>query len=180
LALSERGAGMAFCGKCGTASVDGNSFCHNCGAALTIQPNSGASVKSVVAAAPAAERKFFEDRQVLVTNARCVISGKTFAMAGITSVGSYAEIPSRKGPIIVIIVGVIIGLLNLSSRNAIGALLIGAILLVIGVLWYKGIKNIYHVVIHSASGEVRPLRDYNPQYIHGIVQAVNDAIVYRN
>jgi hypothetical protein len=175
----DGGYSMAFCGKCGTAMVDGNSFCHSCGASSSTQPSSAVRTPGAAATAPALEKKFFEDQHVLVTNARCIIRGKTFAMSGITSVASYTEIRPRTGPIIMIIIGVLVVLGSLSSRDAIGGLFIGAVIIGLGVLWYKSIKNIYHVLIHSASGEARPLNDYNAQYINGIVQALNDAIVHR-
>jgi uncharacterized protein DUF6232 len=168
---------MAFCGKCGTAAVEGNLFCNSCGASLTAQPSSTTGTSGAIA--PAAEKKFLEDRRVLVTNARCVMEGKTFAMSGITSVAAYTESPSRGGPVIIILIGIVVALVSLSSRELLGGIFIGIVLIGIGVLWYKSIKDIYHVVIHSASGEARPIHDFNSQYINGIVQALNDAIIYR-
>src|SRR5262249_23571837 len=143
---------MAFCGKCGSAMVDGNPFCHSCGAALNAQQNP-ATPANPAAAAPAREKKFFEDQRVLVTNARCVMEGKTFAMNGITSVAAYTQVPSRKGPIILIIIGVIGLLGSLSSRDATAGIVGSVLAIALGILWYKSIKDIYHVVIHSASGE---------------------------
>lgn len=169
---------MAFCGKCGTATIEGNPFCQGCGAALNELPARTGQVKSA-AAAPAREKKFFEDQRVLVTNARCVMEGKTFAMNGITSVAAYTEVRSRKGPIIMIIFGVIALLGSFSSRDATVGVIGSVLVIGLGALWYKNIRDIYHVVIHSASGEARPIHDYNPQYIGSIVQALNDAIVHR-
>ena len=169
---------MAFCGKCGSATVEGHPFCQGCGAALNVRANSGTPT-AAAAAAPVREKKFFEDQRVLITNARCVMEGKTFAMNGITSVAAYTEIPSRKGPIILIILGVIGLFGSLSSRDA-AAGVIGSVLAIgLGILWYKTIKDIYHVIIHSASGEARPIHDYNSQYIVDIVQALNEAIIHR-
>ena len=169
---------MAFCGKCGSVIIEGNPFCQSCGAVQNVPPQSGVSV-ALAAAAPAREKKFFEDQRVLVTNARCVMEGKTFAMNGITSVAAYTQVPSRKGPIILIVLG-LIGLLgSLSSRDAAVGIIVSVLAIGLGILWYKNIKDIYHVVIHSASGEARPIHDYNSQYIGNIVQALNDAIVHR-
>lgn len=123
------------------------------------------------------ERQFFEDHNILVTNSRLVKGAETFAMSGITSVMSFTEVPSKKGPIILMVVG---GLMFLASiQSSLGVASFGAILVALGVWWLGRIKNVYHVRLMTASGERDALNSRDGAYIASIVQAINQAIIHR-
>lgn len=170
---------MAFCGQCGSAVAEGHAFCPGCGTRVGSQPV--ANSRAAVAAAPAVEKTFYQDEGVLITNSRCIVLGQTYAMSGITSVRSFMEIPPKGGPIFLTIVGVLFVLGSLPNLpGAVIPLLLGIGMIAGGIAWFKSKKNIYHVVVHSASGESRLIHSIDQAYINGIIAALNEAIVYRN
>jgi hypothetical protein len=100
------------------------------------------------------------------------VPGQTYAMAGITSV-NYMLIPAkRKLPIFIAIVGLLFLVGQIFT--------FGAILLIAGILWAVLLKTQYALALRSASGEVRAVVSTDCAYVSRIVQAVNEAIVYRN
>jgi len=140
--------------------------------------NASTSAGAAAAAKPARiETKFFEQGEVLVTNARLVKGGQTFAMAGVTSVRTAVEAPSKKGPAILIVIGIIFFLAGLAS--SVGVVIFGLILVAAGIWWLTTIKNIYHVILVSASGENKAISDNNQEYVGGIVTAINEALIHR-
>lgn len=129
------------------------------------------------------ETEFYSDsRGVRVTDKRVILEDKTYALANITSVATFAEQPSRRGPILFVAVGLIIifwGIASLTSAGAAAGFIFGGILAALGVIWYKGCKPIWHLKIASASGEQSPLHSTRESYITGIANAINAAIVHR-
>ena len=169
---------MSFCGQCGSAVAEGNSFCGSCGSRMSgIQ----ASTSSGAAAAPAPvpEKTFYQDPTVMVTNSRCIVAGQTYAMSGITSVRPFTEVPSKGGPILLMIVGAVFVMAGLAQSAAFGVLM-GIGLIVASVLWLRSKKDIYHVVVHSSSGESRLIHSTDRAYITSIISALNEAIVFRS
>ena len=120
------------------------------------------------------EKTFFNADGISVTNARVVIGGQTYAMSGITSVRSIEEKPSRKGPIILGIIGIIFMLIGEAATIVIG--LIG---IALAVFWFVSIKPTYHIGLVSASGESKALNSKDQAYISKIVNAINEAIIAR-
>jgi len=99
--------------------------------------------------------------------------GKTYAMSGVTSVKSWEKTPSRKGPIILIVIGV---LLLAAGKSAI----IGAVLFIGGgIAWWVSQKSEFSVMLTSASGEMQAYTSKDGAFVSKIVNAVNDAIVHR-
>ncbi len=119
------------------------------------------------------ERIFLEEGGVKVTSARFIVPAQTYAMSGITSVKSKVEPAKRGGPIIVGIVGLC------SLFTGVGGIVIGAILIVAAVLWWKAQKGEYHVLLHSSSGEAKALSSKDESFIGRVVVALNDSIVAR-
>jgi hypothetical protein len=118
----------------------------------------------------AEETVFFEEGNVKVTNARFLTFGKTHSMNGITSVTKYQITPSRKGPIIV----AVIGLLAFIFKWYIAVIILAA-----AVAWFISQKKKYSVQLSSASGDNEALTSTNEEYIDKVVAALNDAIVHR-
>ena len=169
---------MAFCGQCGSAITEGHSFCGACGTRVGAA-QSIASPRTAAAAAPAPERTFYQDTTVIVTNSRCIVAGQTYAMSGITSVRPFTEVPSKAGPVILTIIGALFLMGGLSQQAAFG-IVVGILMIVAGIAWFKSKKDIYHVVVHSASGESRLIHSTDQKYITNIIAALNEAIVYRS
>jgi hypothetical protein len=148
------------------------------------------------------ENVFYRDGSVLVTNARAVLGASTFAMANITSV-TAAVIPADRtlGIVISVFGGCLSGFCGLiflaslmlsfnssskfttsviSGNVLIGLfVLFGILILGVGIFLAIRAKPTYVVRIGSASGEtnVLPSKDYS--YISRVVNAMNQAIIYR-
>jgi hypothetical protein len=172
---------MAFCSGCGTAVEIGTSFCPSCGKGTSVNATGGAQA-AAARPAPVPERVFYDAGGVKVTNTRFMVSNQTYAMSGITSVTTIVESPSRKGPIIMILIGVLglIGTFTSQQQPPPGTFVFVVALIAIGVWWWTRKKSTYHIVLNSASGEQRRLfSDKNHQVIEDVVQALNEAIVHR-
>ncbi|MBI4719070.1 MAG: hypothetical protein HY763_14795 [Planctomycetes bacterium] len=110
-----------------------------------------------------AEQIIFEQGGTKVTSARVVIGPQTYALGGITSVQAREIPPSRKGPIILMIVGF-------------PFFFIGTI---IGIIWLIRQKTTYAVLLVSAAGEQEALTSKDKALIAQIVNAINEAIIAR-
>jgi ABC-type Fe3+ transport system permease subunit len=116
------------------------------------------------------EKTFLSEGGVTVTNARFIVSSQTYAMSGITSVKNSQEPPKRSYPIIC-------GLLGLLFL--VGVPLLGIVLVILAIVWWIGQKSQYHVLLTTASGEMKALSSTDGDLITKVVQALNDAIVAR-
>jgi proline racemase len=119
------------------------------------------------------EKSFFTQGGVSVTNARFIAHGQTYAMSGVTSVKQFRQDPSRKGPIIL---GVI-GLLAMAGGGK--AVFVALLLLAGAVAWWLSQKPEFSVLLSSASGEAKALTSRDGKFISDVVNALNDAIVHR-
>ncbi|MEO3407393.1 DUF6232 family protein [Mucilaginibacter sp. CAU 1740] len=118
------------------------------------------------------ETTFYQDTQVLVTQSRYVTNSKTYAMRNISSVHIFEIIKSKKLPIAMIVIGVLM-LLADSAR------VFGFLLLATGIALLFIIKNEYAVRISTNSGEANSLVSKDQRYIQNIVNALNEAIIHR-
>jgi hypothetical protein len=169
-----------FCIECATELPKNARFCHICAA-----PQQQANGTEAVAAAkfkvlpPATKSKvspeeivFLEQTEVTVTNTRFIVASKTYAMAGVTSVGYISDPPKRGWPLAIGLIGGVC-MLDPDIR------LLGFIALLIAGLWLLAVKGEYAVVLTSASGEVEAVRSHDEQEIEEIVNAIEKSIVYR-
>jgi Family of unknown function (DUF6232) len=165
---------MAYCVHCGQVVIDEGTFCPNCGGKKSVSVSTSAGVATAVVAVQKTEteKTFLSTNGVTVTNTRVIVPGRTYAMAGITSVRSTV-IPAKRGWAIAT---AIFGLLFLIGR-AYGP---GIFFLAVGIIWAISLKDKYAVSLSSASGEVHAVVSKDADYVSQIVQAVNDAIVYRS
>jgi hypothetical protein len=166
---------MAFCGNCGANLASGSAFCHGCGQPVAQQ--STISAVSPVQPARPSEQTFLQGQDLLVTNTRFIRGNETFAVSGITSVSSYTEVPSKMGPIVLTAIGALVFLGGLQSDA--GLAFLGAVMMGLGILWFRSIKNIYHVRLVTSSGERDALSSPDIAHVGKIVAAINEAIVYR-
>ena len=130
------------------------------------------------------EVTYLSKNDVVITNARAVMGGKTYAMANITSV-SMGQIPANTTiGLYLIIFGIVIGgcgfsLGSSSSSNMLGALIFAALLIAAGVAVFLTAKPSYTVKLGSASGETHALNSKNMADVKQIVDAMNTAIINR-
>lgn len=118
------------------------------------------------------ETQFYQDGTVTVTQSRFVTQSKTYAMRNISSVHIFEIEKNRVTPIIMIL----IGLPFLFSGDVFW---IGLIIITLGILWLFTIKNEYAVRISTNAGEANSIISKDRIYIQKIVDALNDAIIYR-
>lgn len=123
------------------------------------------------------ERTFFNQGQIWVTNARFIVPGQTYAMNAVTSVRQGVTMPSRGWPLVLILVGILCLLGGLDG--GVGALLMAAIFIGIGVLIWRQQKPVWTVVLSTASGEHKALSSEDATFIQSVVTALNQAIVHR-
>ena len=116
------------------------------------------------------EKVFYDNRGIKVTNSRFLTYGTTTSMSGITSVTKYIHKPSRKGPIILFVVGLILFAWQWY---------IGAAGVALAVIWWMSQKPEFSIRLATASGESEALVDKDEKFIDDVVTALNDAIVHR-
>lgn len=164
---------MAYCVHCGEQISDEGNFCARCGKSKSGPATASGGATAVVAVQKTeTEKTFLSTQGATVTNTRVIVPGQTYAMAGITSVRSTV-LPAKRGWAIVT---VLVGLVCLFGK----AYGFGILLLVIGIAWAVSLKDSHAVPLSSASGEVHAVVSKDAGYISKIVQAVNEAIVYRS
>jgi hypothetical protein len=125
-----------------------------------------------------AEESFFDEGEVKVTSARFIIPSQTYALSGVTSVKNLKEAPSKKWPIILIVIGFFILALS-SEYSGSGGIIFGLLVAGGGIAWLILSKPRYYVVLSSASGETKSLSSQDSAYISRVIAALNDAIVHR-
>jgi hypothetical protein len=164
---------MPYCPHCGSELTEVGTFCSHCGKTKPGPSSpSGAATAVVSVQKTESEKTFLLTNGATVTNSRIIVPGKTYAMAGITSVRSTVIAAKRGWAIITAVIGLI--LLGSPDRA------VGVLLLIVGIIWAASLKDNHAVTLSSASGEVHAVISKDSTYIANIVQAVNEAIVYRN
>lgn len=126
------------------------------------------------AAARSPETVFFDGAGVTVTNARFVVPGQTYAMAGVTSV-RYHEKPQSW------VIGAICAVLAAWWFTIGDYMLPLAIVFAVfsPLAFWRG-RPRYDVILSTASGEVRALSSHERDDIRQVVQALNNAIIFRS
>ena len=167
-----------FCHQCGSNLSDNSAFCASCGSSVTASGASGGSGGTATRTARAEERTILQRGDVTVTTARFLVGSHTYAMSGITSVQTGVTRPSRVGPILLILFGVI-GMLTITTGAPVQVLVVALICIVLGILWLRSKKPVYHVLLRSASGEAKACSSKVSDDVNSIVAALNEAIVLR-
>lgn len=120
------------------------------------------------------EIEFFNNGHTVVTNARFIVDGQTYAMNGVTSVKQGIKPADRKAGIWLIIIGFIVFLLTSGVGKLFGIILIG-----VGAWLIYEAKPIASVILQSSSGEVQALTSQDIGFISNVVSALNQAIIHR-
>lgn len=124
------------------------------------------------------EKIFLQEGNITVTNSRFIVPSQTYAMSGITSVKLAEKNPSKAGPIIFIVTGLLFWL----GMGAGGEGFVAGIIFALpGIIWLiKMLLNPVHIVtLTVSSGEVKALESKDRTLIVKVVNALNEAIIYR-
>ena len=120
------------------------------------------------------EQIFFDQDGVSVSSARFVVRGTTYPISAITSVRAVS---SKNFPLLALVL-ILIGFgILLGGEPTLLILGLGAIAL--GVVWIAKKKEVYSVVLQTSSGETQVLESQSRDYIHSVVDALNNSIVQR-
>jgi len=126
----------------------------------------------------AGEAVFFQDRNALVTNLKCVFSNevRVYATSGITSVGMNATQQEIVGAAFLSAIG--LGYLYYRGFSE-QSLLVAVVCLIIasGLFWLG--RPWYSLSLHTAGGAYVPLKSRERDYIAKILMAINEAIMRR-
>jgi hypothetical protein len=169
-----------YCETCGTQVSETAAFCSGCGNKVINHPLAPPPRTESVQRQNVPERTetvLLDERGIKVTNARFLVDGQTYAMAGVTSVKTEVEHPSQRGPYVVIGIGGLLFLNGTTGQS--GALLAGALVFALGVMWFRSRKSEYLVLLTTASGEKRPYKSNDEVFVRKVVKAINDAFVHR-
>lgn len=118
------------------------------------------------------EKIFHEKNYVIVSQSRYLVHGKTYAMRNISSVDVYTVNGSYAVQIIILLIGLVL----IAIENA---RIIGAIIKAISILLMALVKDKYAVRISTNAGEVNNIISKDMDYVQQIVNALNDAMIYR-
>ncbi|WP_136679931.1 DUF6232 family protein [Neptunomonas sp. XY-337] len=117
------------------------------------------------------EKVFFEYEDVKITNSRFLTDSQTFAMSNVTSVKPHRKSPNRTPGVI----GIMIGLSLFFAQSFI----IGLIVIGLSIYFMTKQKPLYTVILKTSSGENRALSTYQKEYLNQVIDALNEAIIYR-
>lgn len=121
------------------------------------------------------ETEFYKNGNVSITNARFIVGSTTYAMNGVTSVKRGQTDPSKVGPVIMAIIGVI----SVFAATGLMSKAIGVVVVLLAIAWFKAIKPEYIVSLNSSSGESQALSSKDKQYIDDVINSLNNAIIHR-
>ncbi|UUC44623.1 DUF6232 family protein [Flavobacterium cerinum] len=120
------------------------------------------------------EKVFYRDLTVKVTQFRYITDNKTYVIKNISFVTINKIIGCRFCARFVIITGFIALFIPNDFQ-----LIIGAILIVLGVIWHICIKDLFTVCIGTNGARINSITSSDENYIKKIVDAVNQAIIHR-
>jgi hypothetical protein len=134
-------------------------------------------------ASPALEQTLFNERGVYISNIRFISNAQTYAISGVTSVGSAIERPSKFGAVVLMLLGAFIAFLGLIvllfSKAGLVGILLGFGIVALGVVVWRSLTPTFIVLLRSASGERKATTNKDEAFIMRIVGALNHAIVIR-
>jgi len=119
------------------------------------------------------EKVFYRNSNVLVTQSRIVVFSKTYALRSVSSVSMFVKHKTTTKFLSSVLL--IMGLFALYNLYY----LFGIILIVVAVALLFFIKDEFTIQISSNSGDNNVLMSKNKEYFKSVVDAINEAIIYR-
>lgn len=125
------------------------------------------------------ETTILEEGEVTITSARAIIGTKTYAISDILS-ATLTRDSSMVGCLILTLISgaFLLGLLSLGGGSGyrVAAFIFLGAAIVVGILAQPS----YIVQIRSVSGNTDVLRSMDQDYLQRVVDAINDALMYRS
>lgn len=122
------------------------------------------------------EKVFFEYEDVKVTNARFINGANTYAMAGITSI----KLREKKPRMLDVVICAFISLTFLFKAPENYDLIAPAIALAgVAFFLYKKKRTLYAIILATSGGESEGLLSNQLEYTTQVVNALNEAVIYR-
>ncbi len=121
------------------------------------------------------EQVFLEEGYVTVTRSRIVIANRTYPVANITAIRTDIDLPSRTGPIVAGIIGVI--LLVAGINGSIVAFLLGVAFIVVAVVVWRQAKPKYKIVFGTAGGEQSVSESEDGEHVFRVADAIDEALI---
>lgn len=121
------------------------------------------------------EVEFLNAGTTVVTNARFIVNGQTYAMNGVTSV-KQGFVPANTNGFIV---GIIIGFIMMFAADSWLYKIIGFGILIFFAYGAYSAKGTGTVILQTSSGEVQAVSSQDMAFINNIITALNNAIIHR-
>jgi hypothetical protein len=122
------------------------------------------------------EKVFFEYDDVKVTNTRFINGANTYAMAGVTSIKLREKKPSM-GDVLAFVV-ISLALMGFVDKEPVALFpAIGSA--VLAFFLYRKKKTLYAIILSTSGGESEGLLSNQLEYTKQVVDALNQAIIFR-
>jgi hypothetical protein len=129
-----------------------------------------------------AEKTYYHDSRVYITNERVEIDDATFPMDDVTSARLVTRSPGILWPCVVLgigIAGIITGAILVSNEDGPMCLVASTVPALLGCIGLFSAKPTHYVVTGSRSDEIPEMQFDDPAYGRRIVHAMNEAIIAR-
>lgn len=120
------------------------------------------------------EKVFYRDDIVTVTQSRFIANQKTYTMRNISSVTITKIEKSTLLQMALLITGILMAIFSEE-----GIRLLGIVVAIGSFVWMAMMKSEFSIRISTNAGETNTLISENKEYVQKIVNALNEAIIYR-
>ena len=134
---------------------------------------------SDVAGLKGAERVFADFGPIKVTSARFIVPQQTYVLAGITSVEFREILPDTK-PLTYLGLGALLFLLVAIINSRWDFAFFSLIFALAGAGTYFQLKPSYSVILRTSGGEKLAHKSNSRKEVEDVIEALNEAIVYRS
>lgn len=118
------------------------------------------------------EKIFYNDEDVTITQSRYVTNTKTYAMRNISSVAIFEVSQNYSLQIILLLLGLVMLVVE-------DVRIIATIIIAISIYWIIKTKGKYAVRISTNAGETNSIVHTDKIYVKKVVNALNEAMIYR-
>jgi hypothetical protein len=164
------------CLRCGNINPTGYVRCLACGAPILDTLRTAAGLQPLPHGQAKAERVFYDEGGILITNTRAVFFQTTYSLANITSVRATDASLENQGCGAVVLGLGIVGILPLFAGLWYVAM-VGVVIAIAG--WALVKQKVYRVLMTMAGGDTTAFESKSWPQVEQIVTAINSAIAYR-